>query len=73
MKHYAVIGRIPGDDEDSCVTCTADSPEQAREHFERELWEGQNTPIERDWVFRNHGCYIFINHTLDSATEIKPV
>lgn len=69
MKHYAVIGRIPFDDEDSCYTYEADSRESAASMFKQEILEehGPNPPTDAS------GEPVIINIVLESETPIKIV
>lgn len=69
MKHYAVTGRIPFDDEDSCLTYEAESSAEAVEMFKREMLEehGPNAPTEAS------GERVIVNFVLESETPIKIV
>ena len=76
-KFYAVIGRIPGDDEDSCYTYENVTRKQAVKLFEKDIYnDGESSAGEvadvREYAFKCHGVTVFINHVLssDSAIEI---
>lgn len=71
-KTYAVVGRIPGDDEDSCYTFSAKSREKAIEMFDAALYD--DSGLDEGHRTRNivgHGCSVFINHVLVSDTPIE--
>lgn len=74
LKTYAVIGRIPFDDEDSCYTFTVKSRDEAIEKFSDALYE--DSGLDEDCRQRNikaHGCDngVFINHILVSDAPIE--
>ena len=74
MKTYAVIGRIPFDDEDTCHIFKASSIEEAMEMFADEMYE--NDPGEdRERNIKTHGCDlgVYINQILLSDSEIMGV
>lgn len=73
-KTYAVIGRIPFDDEDSCHTFTAKSREEAIEMFSDAIYE--DTGLDEDCRTHNievHGGHngVFVSHVLVSDTPIE--
>ena len=74
MKTYAVIGRIPGDDEDSCYIFQATSREDAMSMFAGRIYEDSGLTEEdrvRDIELHGGDFGAFINHILVSDLEIK--
>jgi hypothetical protein len=70
MKHYAIIGRIPFDDEDSCYTMEAESREEAVEIFEERIAKAAGyEDAEQCRKDTADGC-IYINHVLVSESPI---
>lgn len=70
--HIAVIGRIPGDDEDSTYLFDNMTETQARKAFEESIYgdlaDDEKTPatVRKDW-----GVSCVINYILVSDSEIK--
>jgi hypothetical protein len=64
-KYYTIIGRIPGDDEDSCVTLRADSVVAAMNQFEEWMWEDKTDEEKAEW----EGEKVYINYVLSSNEE----
>lgn len=74
MQTYAVIGRVPGDDEDSCYIVQASSREDAMSMFADRIYEDSDlTEEDREHNIDVHGgdLGVFINHVLVSGSEIK--
>lgn len=71
-KTYAVIGRIPGDDEDTCCIFKASSREDAMQLFADIMYEDA-ADEDREHNIGVHGgdLGVFINHVLVSASEIQ--
>jgi len=72
MKWFAVTGRIPGDDEDSCLVFQDVSRGGAIESFEQAMFEGKPSEA-RDNVFNEHGASVFINSVVVSNTPIEQI
>lgn len=72
MRSYAVIGRIPYDDEDTCHVIQAASRREAMEKFADLMYEDA-VGEDREANIANHGgdLGVFINHILVSASEIR--
>jgi len=66
--YWAVIGRIPYDDEDSCYIIRTTSREKAIENFEKQIYQDSDKDPEK--VIEEHGQAVFINHILTSKSEI---
>ena len=75
-KFVAVIGRIPGSDEDTCYTFSDMTVKEAHQAFAGEIYrDTYRGEIEREEV---RGCNIcaegglgvYINHTITSETEM---
>lgn len=69
LKWFAVTGRIPGDDEDSCHVFHLATREDALNAFADAMWEGE-TEIDRDSVMKEHGQPVFWNSIVASDTPI---
>lgn len=71
-KYYAVIGRIPYDDEDTCLIFEAEEGTDVRQLFEDAMYEEIDNP-EKNKAYheKNHGAAVYINHILVSDTEIR--
>lgn len=71
-KTYAVIGRIPHDDEDTCCVFKAPSREKAMQLFADIMYEDA-VGEDREHNIDAHGgdLGVFINHVLVSASEIQ--
>lgn len=72
MRTYAVIGRIPYDDEDTCHVFQAASRQEAMGLFADRMYEDAFGE-DREANIANHGgdLGVFINHILVSASEIR--
>jgi|GEM_PF-2868229 len=71
LHHYAIIGRIPDDDEDSCYFYEAASSDAAVALFEQEIYEDRFAPtadLAKAAIERNNGAAVFINHILKSGS-----
>ena len=73
LKHYAVVGRIPEDDEDSGLFFETTGKAKAIKLFDRETWEDlESRPkVRRELradTRRAHGHTTFITHVLRSNT-----
>lgn len=77
MKNfYAVIGRIPGDDEDSVYTYENVTRIEAKVQFAKDIYnDGESSSgaaeDHMEAIFREHGGYVFINQVLSSDSPIK--
>ena len=75
-KFIAVIGRIPGSDEDTSYTFSDMTVEKAHRAFAGEIYrDTYSSEIEREEVRGQNICSegglgVYINHTLISDTEI---
>lgn len=69
LKHYAVIGRIPYDDEDSCFLVEAKSLKDAEKKFTKWIYEGSDQ--KKSDVIKTEGKAVYITHILESDTPIK--
>ncbi len=73
LRHYAVIGRIPGDDEDTCRTFTATSHVEAMEMFADVVYAERNlSEKDREQIADETGSDlgVFINQVLASDSTI---
>lgn len=72
MTYYAVIGRIPFDDEDSIEFYETDEPDPPlSEWFERDLFEESNRDDQEEVRKQCGADYaVFITHILSSKTEM---
>lgn len=73
MRHnsIAIIGRVPGDDEDSCYVYENMSESEALKAFEIEVYEDStDTP---ELIEKEHGVTIFHNMTLVSDSPITAI
>lgn len=70
-KYYAVIGRIPFDDEDSIMFYVTDEPNPPlAEWFERDLFEESNRTDQAEVREQCGGDYaVYITHILSSKSE----
>ena len=74
LKYYAVIGRIPGDDEDSTYVFHAKSADEARSSFEFQMYSDTAWDKKHKYqILREYGCSIFISIVLVSDTDINAV
>ena len=83
-KSIAIIGRIPGDDSDTCIVFSDMTDEEARVAFTEDIYEmafshvqdeaQRKAEIEKDRAnnIREHGgdLGVFIEHTLISDSQI---
>ena len=69
--NFAGIGRIPGDDEDSCYIFSVESVEEALEGFEKAIYEDANEDPEQ--MKQSHGATVFHTHILRSKAIIELV
>lgn len=71
MTYYAVIGRIPFDDEDSIMFYESDEPNPPLEEwFEKEMYDAEGRD-DMEEVHREHGTAVFITAILKSAAPIE--
>lgn len=72
LRTYAVIGRIPYDDEDSCHVFKAATRQEAIERFADLMYE-EAVGEDREHNIEVHGCDlgVYINHVLVSESGIK--
>ena len=83
-NHIAVIGRIPGDDDDSCKLYHDVTEPEAREAFAVDMFEDEFSHVddaaersrlaaeERDRSAAEYGGLgVYITHTLASASPIE--
>lgn len=68
--YYAIIGRAPGDDEDSIYVCRAANRSEAESLFIAEV-ESPFTLDELETMHRIHGFTTTISFVLVSECEIK--
>ncbi len=69
--NFAVIGRIPGDDEDSCYFFSAESVEEALGLFEQAIYKDAGEDPEQ--IEKSLGARVFHTHILRAETAIEPV
>ena len=67
--YYVIIGRIPGDDEDTVYVCRAENRSEAESMFEAEM-HASATLDELDTIARIHGTNLYTNWVLASETPI---
>ena len=77
-NYLAVIGRIPYDDDDSCLFFNQLTEEQARIEFAKQMFEeqyGENAETAQRDSIKDHGgdLGVFINHVLVSESPIEPL
>lgn len=70
-KYYAVVGRIPGDDEDSCKVFAARDEEDAVNQFSDWIYETSGS--DRADIIASWGEDLFIDYVLSSDSEIVAV
>lgn len=70
-KNIAVIGRIPGDDEDTCFIFPVEHVEEALDLFEEAIYEDAAEDPEQ--IEMSHGAKVFHTHVLRSDSEIDLV
>lgn len=70
MTYYAVIGRIPFDDEDSILFYESDEPNPPLEEwFERDMYDAEGRD-DMEEVRAADGAAVYITAILKSDTEI---
>lgn len=69
-KNIAVIGRIPGDDEDSCYIFPVENAAEAMELFEQAIYEDAAEDPEQ--IEKDYGAKVYHTHLLRSDSEIEP-
>lgn len=72
-KFYAVIGRIPGDDDDSCYTYEVATRQEAVKAFKKDIYndsEGSEAEDAKENIFKEYGVTVFIAHVLCSDSPI---
>lgn len=67
--HYVIIGRIPGDDEDTVYVCRADNRNDAEHMFELDM-HSELTLDEIDTIKATYGASLIMNWILASETPI---
>lgn len=74
MKWYAVHGRVPKDDDDTVVTMSAESVEDAKKQFTEEMRFGDSAEeiAACDEEFSSTGG-VYILSVFESDTEIREV
>ena len=71
MTYYAVIGRIPFDDEDSIMFYESDEENPPLEEwFERDMYDAEGRD-DMEEVHREYGTAVFITAILKSAAPIE--
>jgi hypothetical protein len=70
VGHYAVIGRIPFDDEDSCYIYDNVTRDEAVDQFEADIYEDSGRDDQEETTERE-GSAVYISHVLFSESEIK--
>jgi hypothetical protein len=68
--NYAIVGRIPGDDEDSVLTYENVTHKQALRSFEQDMYYGCSR-AHKARVRRVYDSAVYITHVLVSAAPIK--
>lgn len=69
LKNYAVVGRIPYDDEDSCTVVQAKSVKDAERQFTKWIYAGSDQ--KKSDVVKENGTAVYINYVLESETPIS--
>jgi len=69
-KWYAIIGAIPFDDEDSVYIYEAATEEEAKERFEKDIYQDALREDQKQ-VEKETGVSVYINQVLESDTEIR--
>jgi hypothetical protein len=72
VRTYAVIGRIPYDEEDSCYVVKASSAEEAAKMFADLIYKDA-VGEDREYNIEAYGCDrgVYINHILVSDCDIE--
>lgn len=72
MKYFAVIGRIPGDDEDTCYLIEGGEQDHAVAEFRRRIWYDDGSSEEdREFFKSTHGGDdVYITRILTSESPI---
>jgi hypothetical protein len=70
MSHFVVIGRVPGDEEDSCFEMLAESREHAVEQFTRRV-QADFTRDEIEDIRSTWGEDCFVSFVLRSDSPIE--
>lgn len=74
LNYYAVIGRIPGDDEDTCLIFQVESANDAVRAFADRIYEDRGlSEGDREATIRMIGrdLSVFVNHVLMSRSFIN--
>jgi hypothetical protein len=67
----AVVGRIPGDDEDSCIVYECESAEAAIDAFRQDMHDDNfDDDEDRLNVIEQYGDDLYVTHTLTSESPI---
>lgn len=69
MTHFAIIGRLHGDDEDTALVCQDCTEEEARAKF-IELMRALDDIDPNDVEAMGEAADVYINHVLASETPI---
>lgn len=69
LRYFVVVGRIPGNDEDTSRSVQAKDSDDAIAQFKDLLWEGKDQE-ERDQMIEDDGSEAYVNIVLSSETEI---
>ena len=75
-NYIAVVGRIPYDDDDSCLLYEQLTEEQARIEFAKQMFEeryGEKAEEEQKTAIAQHGgdLGVYITHVLASQSPIE--
>lgn len=71
-RFFAVVGRMPGDDEDTCCIFEAPDKNTACQMFEDSLYENEirAEQLKLD-VMKTYGQLVFFSHVLVSNSPIE--
>ena len=75
-NYIAIVGRIPYDDDDSCLFFNQLTEEQARIEFAKQMFEeryGERAEEEQRAAIKEHGgdLGVYITHVLASQSPIE--
>lgn len=71
LRHFLVVGRMCGDDEDTGITYHVKERHEAVALYVDEMWEMDGADTETRGLFERTGEGVFINGIYESETPIK--
>lgn len=69
MTHYAVIGRIPFDDEDTAYFFNDVAEDTLHDLFAKQIYEDSGRD-DQDDVYKEHGTPVFITYIIKTESEM---